>query len=336
MPINPLKSSFIAVLLVLGLVIPSTAIAVSAATISQLMPRPAQSGWNSVAPVFAKKDKADKHKKGNQGKGKGKKEKQGKPDVDPIATNAVSVSCVDDAANGGTACTFVATGPKGPSKIKILYVPESVACSTVIDTSGSGATIDDLPAFASRKNQPELTVILSGAVSTGGSATYWVEAGKQLVPVEGPGLSCEQPTRVSATARAVPETPATETVATQTVPVSPTPEPTKAVETGSIQIRALACPGAMTETEPDWFRSCPDGADGLKFRLAQVDSGANGLTAVTDVSGTVHFANLTPGTYELNLVDIDWCHAVSNSVDDSGDLVVTAGAEVTVWIFTCQ
>jgi len=47
------------------------------------------------------------------------------------------------------------------------------------------------------------------------------------------------------------------------------------------------------------------------------------------------FASLDPGAYRLDLTGIDWCHAESDNVDASGDVVVEAGAEATVWIFTC-
>jgi hypothetical protein len=345
------KLVLLSIVLALGLLVPAGVGATGGSTAAGPTVQSAQLDWSGSSTLTAKKgkpgkgehgkgkgkkDKAEKKRgpKGNHGKGKGRKDKHGNPNVAPIASNAVSVSCAADGAGVDTVCTFVATGPKGPSKIKVLYVPEAVACSAVIDTSGSGATIDGTPAFASRKNKPDLTITLAGSVSVGGSATYWVEAGKQLVPVAGPGLICEQATPVPATATPSLQTPSTNAEPTQAASPSPSPDPT--VATGTIEIRALACSAPMTDPKPDWFRSCPDAADGLQFRLMPVDSGASGLTAITGDDGTVTFDNLAPGTYKLNLVDVDWCHAESNSVDANGNLVVDGETAVTVWVFTCQ
>jgi len=383
MSTTSLKTSAMTVLMLIALLLPSSVLAAGGRTSAGGSSSSLRSDWGGGNTLQAKKGSPGKGKNGNPGKGgkgnagkgnsgkpdrgkhedkgksdKGKKDKPGKgpkaqggnQKVVPIATNAVSVACATDAAAGSSTCSFSATGPNGPTKVKVLYVPESVACSSVVETTGAGATIDGVPAFASRKNKPDFSIVLTGTVSVGGNATYWVEAGKQLVPVSGQGLTCaETVTAVPATATPTVVTSATQEVPTQSNPTQTAPTqiaPTETASTtasatdpatlGSIEIRTGACADAMTDPEADWFRSCPDGATGLQFHLKPVEGEGTGLTAITDENGRVQFHNLQPGTYVLNLVDIDWCHAESDSVDADGHLVVGTGETVTVWIFTCN
>lgn len=344
------RTSVIAILLLITMLLPSALVGAAGERTGSGNTFTLQSDWGSTSPLLAKNGKHvnGKHSNGHgkdKGKGHGKKDdndKPGKPGkgpkgghgnqkVAPIASNAVAVSCNTDEQAANSTCTFTATGPNGPSKIKVLYVPEAVVCNAVIETTGSGAAVDDDPAFASRKNKPDLSIMLTGTVTTGGSATYWVEAGKRLVPVKGQGLVCSDAAKAAAPVSPTPDTSADQSTAVPTVAATATP----AAAVGAIEIRARACATAMTDPDVDWFRLCPDGAAGLQFHLAPVEGTGTGVTAITDQDGTVTFGNLQPGTYKLNLVDLDWCHAESDSVDADGNLVVAADGTVTVWIFTC-
>ncbi len=86
---------------------------------------------------------------------------------------------------------------------------------------------------------------------------------------------------------------------------------------------ALACqpggggvPLALSKLEDTEFRDAGDGA--------------------TDATGQLFFEDLAAGTYRLRGRDIVWCHAEPDVVDAQGDLIVTAGRHVSVWVFLCD
>ena len=168
-----------------------------------------------------------------------------------------------------------------------------------------------------------------------GTATYWVEADKSLLPATGPGLICtEGKPAPKSTAASEVETPAdAPTSESTTIPT------TEAVTTGRISIQVHACDmtaeSAMASAETDWYGDCAHDGTTYRFQLESVDNGETRVTATTDSEGLARFNELDPGRYRLTLVDLDWCHAESDAVDAEGLVQVKAGGTASVWIFVC-
>ena len=58
--------------------------------------------------------------------------------------------------------------------------------------------------------------------------------------------------------------------------------------------------------------------------------------AETDEAGAAMFGAVSPGTWALDDETANWCHAESDNVTATGDVVVEAGQETTVWLFYCE
>jgi hypothetical protein len=274
-----------------------------------------------------KREKKDKEDKSNNGKAKGKD----KDKVDPLEGYSVAVSCTALADGVETACTFIADGPKGKGKVKVLFVPQANECLAGAESEAGVVGLEPGAAYASRKNQPQIDITLPGRVTVGGTATYWVEADKSLLPAPGPGLVCStgKPAPEPTTANKAPQ-PTTE----------PTVEPTAVpATTGRIAIQVHACAmtadATMASDETDWYGDCAHDGTTYRFQLESVDNGETRVTATTDSEGMARFNELDPGRYRLTLVDLDWCHAESDSVDGDGLVTVEAGGTASVWIFVC-
>lgn len=285
------------------------------------------------AAALKKKDKAKKPGKDKSAKPKKSKDAKGKKHADkkpkkqkviPISDYTVAVTCTYDVTIDLTTCLISASGPNGPGKVKVLYVPAAVLCAPLTSGGAPSVEIESVPAFSSRKNKPDLAFGLVGRVTTAGTTTYWVEAGKQLLPVRGPGLACAPGPGQSAPGIPTP------------TPQPPQPTATPESATGTIEVRHRRCASGAGGDDYDWHRQCTDGAAGLIFKLKPTDADSPWVTVSTDATGTLRFDNLEPGRYRLILLEQNWCHAESDGVDENGDLVVEGNNITTVWAFTCD
>jgi hypothetical protein len=271
-----------------------------------------------------KKDKDKDNEKEEKDKGKGN------DDVEPAAPYRVEVSCDIDGAAGQTACTFTGVAPEGAKSVGHLDMPAAEICGAVL--GGDAEYVDPDPntgvvGYKSKGDGGVFTLILEGNVTTGGTATYWIKSGDGVFPATGPGLNCamdQQPAEVFPTPIVV-----TGTLETATT--------TEDAATGTVGVYTYACATDADSEATDWFGSCKPGVSGVRFALSPAD----GTTAepvgdgMTQAGGEVRFDGLAPGAYDLDAPDATWCHAESDSVNEHGELVVTAGADVSVWIFLC-
>jgi hypothetical protein len=76
----------------------------------------------------------------------------------------------------------------------------------------------------------------------------------------------------------------------------------------------------------------------VRFTLSPADPAQSAPIGdgATEPNGEITFEGLNPGPYDLDAPDVAWCHAESDTVNARGELVVTAGVEVSVWIFLCE
>ncbi len=109
--------------------------------------------------------------------------------------------------------------------------------------------------------------------------------------------------------------------------------------TGSLVVQKYACelPPVKRPANFDWFAECGLQTTGAKFGLSELVDGqyVPKLTGLTNVNGLLTFDGLKPGTYKLQEIGGDWCHAESDSVNATGDVIIRAGQRSNVWIFNC-
>ncbi|MGE3797709.1 MAG: SpaA isopeptide-forming pilin-related protein [Thermomicrobiales bacterium] len=109
--------------------------------------------------------------------------------------------------------------------------------------------------------------------------------------------------------------------------------------TGSIVVQKYSCelPQVKRPANFDWFAECGPQTTGTKFGLSELVDGVYvpRLTGLTNVNGILTFDGLKSGTYKLQEIGGDWCHAESDSVNATGDVMVRAGSRSNVWIFNC-
>ena len=299
----------------------------------------------SLAPVaishhasgvaLADNDKAKDESKGNddhddKGKAKDKKDKSGKSAVNPVAGYTVEVTCeIKDAT---TTCTFVPQAPEGGKKVDHLLIPAEAVCADVVDSDTE--YVDPDPNVhrtgfrATGKKGATLTLV--GEVATNGTTTYWVKAANGVYPATGPALACGPDTPASP-----PETtPPADGKATPTQAPAPTDTATPPATTGTILVTTYTCSGVTADTpDVDWYGACQLAGAGQTFA---VTGGSTELTQTSGDDGTATFADLAPASYSLDDTSADWCHAESDSVDSSGQLVIEAGATAKVWLFYCS
>jgi hypothetical protein len=253
-------------------------------------------------------------------------ERQSEPAVSQIPSFRVSVDCSYSAEKNQSTCTCSAEAADGgiQTTIHSLLVPRAEICSDIV--GGEFTEIATAPAgqqtgYRSSGASPQVTLVFSGRVTVGGSANYWCASDAGLIPAPGPGFVCAEPQA------AAPATAATAT-------------PSEISDsTGAIIVEAYSC-GGMVSTptaSSSWYDRCLTPMSKVNFQLTS-GSGTpvpGGLTADTDVSGRAQFTQLQPGSYTLDAVGANWCHAESDDVDSSGNLLVRAGAYCHVWIFFC-
>lgn len=232
------------------------------------------------------------------------------PTVAPVAAYRVDVTCAYDQQGDRSTCTCTGVAPAGAPAIRSIAVASAAVCAEVV--GGDSALGTPGPAlgsagFTSTTGQATLTLILTGKVVTGGSATYWCMTDAGTVPATGLGLIRQQ-TDVSDTL-------------------------------GAIDVRVASCDiAAPGPAGYDWHGQCAQPAAGAQFALkpasGAVGSAASG-TASSTADGRVVFGQLQPGAYALSQTGANWCHAESDGTDSQGHIVVKAGQRTTVWIFDC-
>jgi hypothetical protein len=118
---------------------------------------------------------------------------------------------------------------------------------------------------------------------------------------------------------------------------SPTPVNEVSDSRGAIRVRAFVCAASSYPADFDWDAECQDPATGATIELYARNQ--TGLVAkgrgTTDASGGLGFPLLVPGVYQVRQTNTTWCHAESDSVATSGDVIVRAGVRATVYIYNC-
>jgi hypothetical protein len=259
----------------------------------------------------------DKEKK-DKGEKKGKGNENAVP-VDSSRSYTVNVNCVYQSVDDVTTCAFEGLALEDAKKVGQLVTPEDQLCAAV--TGNDGMYVDPDPhahvvGYRSQGSTGKLTLVLSGNVSVGGTATYWIKAGGDVFPVRGPGLVCLTAAAPAATATAPSDV---------------------SDSTGALLVQTYNCPIASPQPDFDWFGACTPAGTESTFRLTPPGgTGSNDQTDATNETGQAQFGNLEPGLYDLARVDKNWCHAESDNVDQDGKVIIKAGERTTVWIFTCN
>jgi hypothetical protein len=266
------------------------------------------------------------------GKEKKDKDKQDKDDKDngngPVISGdggyRVEVACDND-DDGTSTCTFTGVVPDGGKKINHLDVPEEAICAEVV--GGEYKYVDDDPhtgvtGYQTKGNNDTVTLVLDGHAVPAGTATYWLKAANNILPVTGPGIDCG-----SGMTSGLP-----------TTPEGAAPTVTPAPETGELVVLVYTCADVPEDTtDYDWFRLCDSEGGVHQLALAPVSEVAvEPMTTSTDDSGDATFTDLEPGLYTLEMTDVAWCKAVSDSVDAEGNVIIEQGQRTTVYSFICE
>jgi hypothetical protein len=302
------------------------------------------------------KDDEGRGRKGNdRGKGReperrdeerrGQKRQRGK-DAEPVQVvvvewspaHRVTVGCFYEADLGRSVCIFAGVGLHDDA-VGGIAVPAATICAPVVDgdffnnvrpedrsndfpalsapvglawpAPGSGV---GEPAYQSTTGQNVVTLVLKAKVETAGTAAYWLSVADGVVPVSGPGLRCQAIMNDGAL------------------------DPPAA--TGMIVVQTFLCDVSAGASPPegDWHNACTSPAPGARFEITGLDGPVRGWRRVetADQQGVLRVGNLIPGRYQLDQIGANWCHAESDGVDDHGNLIVDAGARVSVWIFDCD
>ncbi|MGI8475477.1 MAG: hypothetical protein ACR2OO_03790, partial [Thermomicrobiales bacterium] len=96
--------------------------------------------------------------------------------VKAVAAYSVQTTCAYDQAADRTTCTCTGAAPAGASAVRSVAVASAAVCADVVggDSSlGTPGPAIGSAGFTSAVGQAALTLILTGKVTTGGSATYW-------------------------------------------------------------------------------------------------------------------------------------------------------------------
>lgn len=106
--------------------------------------------------------------------------------------------------------------------------------------------------------------------------------------------------------------------------------------TGTLLVVALRCDGVPSGDEA-WASACGSPDAGARFKLEAVDGSLAGWTRSVDTGddGRHRVKSLEPGSYALDQVGGEWCHAESDNVTGTGDLIIERGTTTTVWLYAC-
>jgi LPXTG-site transpeptidase (sortase) family protein len=106
-----------------------------------------------------------------------------------------------------------------------------------------------------------------------------------------------------------------------------------APEGGTVTVIKYACVGEVFVSVDD----CQIFEDGQGFALSHF----NGSTweevafGTTNAQGVLSFTGLAEGLYQVDEIDGTWCHAVADSTNADGYLVVGIGQETTLQVYNC-
>jgi hypothetical protein len=109
------------------------------------------------------------------------------------------------------------------------------------------------------------------------------------------------------------------------------PEPTG--PTGSITIHKFLCSG-RTDNKYDWSQDCASYGAGAGFDLLNTN-GDTVVSGTTNADGILLFFKLSDGAWGIKEDPGSWCHAEADSVDASGNVLVSNGGNTDVFIYNC-
>lgn len=210
---------------------------------------------------------------------------------------AISIGDIDSGGNTGASneTTVNVSAEGGTANADASGGDNNVAIA-------GGGTAGEVVRELRQIDPASLTVVLEGNVVPGRHTTWWIETDRGRLPASGPSLD-----------RVADATPAD----------------------GSIAVTGFACPDATAETEGDWFGRCADPAVPFDLTLTPVEPVGTATSRRLNDLGRTRFTNLAPGRYRLDAASGAWCRAESDAVNEAGEVVVEAGRESNVWVFTC-
>jgi len=237
------------------------------------------------------------------------------PTVSTVLPYRVDVTCDYEAAQNQTSCVFVGSGDADVPAVTAIVLPAESLCSEVVDgefdiqraPDGGGNSYHSNT--LDQEGRPRCTIVFAGRVATASAASYWCETDGGTFPAEGAGLSCPQADasdQISETA-------------------------------GAVLVYSLLCPAADLGGDYDWYASCTSSPARSEFELRTTDSSMVSEVLTTSSSGPepAKFLLLDAGSYTLNEIGANWCHAESDNTNDRGEVIVQAGQRTSVWIFHC-
>jgi hypothetical protein len=242
----------------------------------------------------------------------------------------VNVSCTPHTGANQTTCRFQGFSPRGDPVLRV-DIPTKGICSAVLATDAEYAGFNTEASYTSYRlsqGSGAFSLVFDGQVLTGALATYRIQTDHGLYPAKGAELVCATDRRMLV---AQPPAPTATAVPTKTAPRA-----TPVAATGSVVVEVFDCSIATPAPEFDWFGSCKPAGAGVQFQIGLPGAGPDELVvAATGATGQVRFERLEPAAYELLEVDGSWCHAESDSVEPSGEVLVRGDEIATVWIFHC-
>ncbi len=142
-----------------------------------------------------KGDKDDQESIGDAEKdeGRGRENHTSTGQVQPTAAYRVDVDCAYVEAADQTTCTFTGQAPPDAKDISHFDLPASEVCTEVL--GGDHEFVDPDPntrvvGYKSRGSKGTFTLVMTGRVTPGETATYWFKTGDGVFPASGSGLRC--------------------------------------------------------------------------------------------------------------------------------------------------
>ena len=212
-------------------------------------------------------------------------------------------------ANGGTVSIGDVAGGENNVSVSAnggtANADASGGDNNVAIAGGGGGVTEEVVRELRQVEPSSLTIVLEGNVVPGRQTTYWLETDGGRLPATGPALSRADETTSGA---------------------------------GAIVVEAFGCSVSGPEDGFDWFAECTEAAAPIEFALFVPDAGSAEPLATqrSNERGRARFGDLEPGRYRLEPRGGTWCHAESDAVDEAGNVVVEAGIESSIWIFTCR
>lgn len=264
------------------------------------------------------------------GKAKGHEKNKDKRDkaIATIDGYTITVDCAYDAEANRTSCDIAGVAPEGGKDISFVQVPAAALCGEVVETEAEFVDPDpntNATGYKSRGSEGSLTLGFEGEVTTGGPVNYWIKTGDGVFPATGPGFNCDLAAATETT-----------TEGGRTMVMS-TPTQAPAPATGTLAVLTYACSDVPDDTTGfDWFGACAPNSTPYTFSIMPPGTDAPDTSASTDDGGVATFAEVEPGTWELDLAERSWCQAKSDKVTAEGDVVIEEGQTTSVWIFLCE